>query len=142
MTKSIWKHVDSNFINQWSNVISHLPWNIDSFTKCYLNNTLADGINVIIKWVIANNSACKFCDEQQTLGPIIGGCRTPLELRYYWRHKFILLHINKTIKYQQGLEVLVDIASYPNQSVITTEDQWSNFIFRTCRSIQNKYEKV
>ena len=41
VVKSIWEFVDGRFINQWSNVISHLPRNIFSFTIRYLNNTLA-----------------------------------------------------------------------------------------------------
>ena len=61
MIKPIWKHVDSNFINQWSmidnqittNVISHFLWNIDSFTKCYLNNTLSQ--QYISKWNQCNH---------------------------------------------------------------------------------------
>ena len=60
--KSIWEFVDGRFINQWSNVISHLPRNILSFTIHYLNNALANGTSAI-KWGITNSSTCSFCDQ-------------------------------------------------------------------------------
>ena len=75
--KPICEFADGRFINQWSNVISHLPRNIVSFTIHYLNNTLTNGINAI-KRGITNSSTCTFCDQQQTLGHAIGGCETAL----------------------------------------------------------------
>ena len=72
VVKSIWEFVDGRFINQWPNVISHLPRNIFSFTIRYLSNTLANGTNAI-KWGITNSSTCTFCDQQQTLGHAIDG---------------------------------------------------------------------
>ena len=99
VVKFILEFADGKFINQWSNVISHLPRNIFSFPICYLNNTLANGTNSI-KWGITNSSTCTFCDQQQTLGPVIGGCKTALlESKYHWRHDSILLNIYKTINY-------------------------------------------
>ena len=87
VVKYMWEFVDGRFINQWSNVISHLPRNIFNFTIRYLNNTLANGTNAI-KWGITNSSTCIFCDQQQTL--VIGGCKTALlESRYNWRHDSI-----------------------------------------------------
>ena len=62
VVKSIWEFAGGRFINQSSNVISHLPRNIFSFTIRYLNNTLANGTKVI-KWDITNSSACTFCDQ-------------------------------------------------------------------------------
>ena len=47
VVKFIWEFVDGRFINQWSNVIGHLPRNILSFTIRYLNNTLENSANVI-----------------------------------------------------------------------------------------------
>ena len=61
--KSIWEFVDSKFINQWSNVISHLPHNIFSFTIYYLNHTLANGTNAM-KWDITSSSTFMFSDQQ------------------------------------------------------------------------------
>ena len=122
VAKSIWEFVDGRFINQWSNVISHLLRNI--FTIRYLNNTLANGTNAI-KWGITNSSTCIFCDQQQTL--VIGGCKTALlESRYNWRHVSILLNIYKTTK-SQGLQTLVDIEGYPNPSIITGDEQRPDF---------------
>ena len=87
VVESTWEFVDGTFINQYSNVISHLPRNIFSFNIRYLNNTLANGTNAI-KWGITNSSTCIFCDQQQTL--VIGGCKTALlESRYNWRHDSI-----------------------------------------------------
>ena len=99
VVKFILKFVDGKFINQWSNLISHLPRNIFSFPICYLKNTLANGTNPI-KWGITNSFTCTFCDQQQTLGPVISGCKTALlESKYHWRHDSILLNIYKTINY-------------------------------------------
>ena len=124
VVKSIWEFVYDRFINQWSNIISHLPRNIFDFTIHYLNNTLANGTNAI-KWGITNSSTCIFCDQQQTL--VIGGCKTALlESRYNWRHVSILLNIYKTTK-SQGLQAFVDIEGYPNPSVITEDEQRPDF---------------
>ena len=49
VAKHIWEFVYGRFINQWSNVISHLPRNIFNFTIRYLSNSLANGRNAI-KW--------------------------------------------------------------------------------------------
>ena len=50
---------------------------------------------------------CIFCDQQQTLGHVIGRYETALlESRYNWRHDSILLNINKTIK-SQGMQAFV-----------------------------------
>ena len=126
VVKPMWEFVDGRFINQWSNVISHLPRNIFNFTIRYLNNTLANGTNAI-KWGITNSSTCIFCDQQQTLGHVIGGCETALlESRYNWRHDSVLLNIYKTIK-SQGLQAFVDIEGYPNPSVITEDEQRPDF---------------
>ena len=125
--KSIWNYADSNFICKWSNVVNHLPKNIYSFVVRYLNNTLANATNAV-KWGIANDSTCRFCDRQQTLGHVIGGCQHALdELRYNWRHNSILLHIYKTVT-SQGLQAYVDIDGYPNPSIITGEAQRPDFI--------------
>ena len=85
VVKSILEFVDGRFINQWSNVISHLPRNIFNFTIRYLSNTLANATTAM-KWGISNSSTCIFCDQQQTLGHVIGGCESVLlESRYNWR---------------------------------------------------------
>ena len=68
-----------------------------------------------------------FCDQQQILGHVIGGCKTALlESRYNWWHDSILLNIYKTIK-SQGLQAFVDIEGYPNLSTITDDEQWLDF---------------
>ena len=122
VVKSMWEFVDGRFINQWSSVINHLPRNILSFTIRLINNTLANGTNVI-KWDRTNSSTCTFCDQQQTLRHVIGGCETAfLESRYNCCHDSILLNIYKTIK-SQGLQAFVDIEGYPNPSIITGDEQ-------------------
>ena len=121
VVKSIWEFVDGRFINQWSNVISHLPRNIFSFTIRYLNNTLANG-TYAIKQGITNSSTCLFCNQQQILGHVIGGCKTALlELI-----DTVLPNIYKIIK-SQGLQVFVDIEGYPNPSLITGDGRRPDF---------------
>ena len=75
--KSMWEFVDNRLINQWSNVISHLPRNIFSFAIRSLNNTLRNETNSI-KWGIGNSTTCMFCDQQKNPGHIIGRCETAL----------------------------------------------------------------
>ena len=126
VVKSTWEFADGTFINQCSNVISHLPQNIFSFNIRYLNNTLANGTNAI-KWGITNSPICIFCYHKQTLGHIIGGCETALlASRYNWRHDSILMNIYKIIK-SQRLQAFVDIVGYPNPSIITGDEQQPDF---------------
>ena len=80
-----------------------------------------------IKWGITNSSTCTFCDQQQTLGHVIGGCKTALlKSRYNCRHDSVLLNIYKTIKSQE-LQTFVDIEGYPNSSIITGDEQRPHF---------------
>ena len=75
---------------------------------------------------ITNSFTYAFCDQQQTLGHAIGGCKTALlESRYNWRHDSVLLNIYKTIKLQV-LQAFVDIG-YPNPSIITGNEQRPDF---------------
>ena len=68
-----------------------------------------------------------FCDRQQTLGHVIGGCRTVLlKSTENWRHGSILLNTYKTIKLQ-GLQAFVDAEVYPNPTVITGNQQRPDF---------------
>ena len=109
------------FINHWSNVISHLPRNIFSFTIHYLN-TLANSINAV-KWDITISSTCTFCDQQHTLDHVISGCKTALlESRCNWCHDPILLNIYKTIKLQ-GFQAFANIEHQLNPSIITGDEQ-------------------
>ena len=126
VVESTWEFVDGTFINQCSNVISHLPRNIFSFNIRYLNNTLVNGTNAI-KWGITNSSICTFCYHKQTLGHVIGGCETALLVsRYNWRHDSILMNIYKIIK-SQRLQAFVDIEGYPHPSIITGDEQQPDF---------------
>ena len=100
--------------------------NIFSFTICYLNNTLANGTNAI-KWGITNSSTSISCDQQQTLGHIIGGCKTTLLVsRNNWHHDSVLLNIYRTNK-SHGLQIFLDIEGYPNPSIITGNEQQPYF---------------
>ena len=75
--------------------------NIYSFVVRYLNNTSANNNNVS-KWGLKNFAKCDICDGNQTLGHVVGGCKTALDQkRYNWRHDSILavlLNVIKTAK--------------------------------------------
>ena len=87
---------------------------------------LANRTNAI-KWGITNSSTYIFCDQQQTPGHVIGGCKIALlESRYNWCHDSIRLNIYKTIK-SQGLQAFVDIEVYPNPSIIMEAEQRPDF---------------
>ena len=125
--KSIWESVDGRFTNQWSNVISHLPRNIFSFTIRYLNNTLANGTNAI-KWGY----------NQQLHLHILWSTTNPWSCHWWMRNCIVRVklqlaswlnsteYLYKTIK-SQGLQAFVDIEGYPNPSIVTSDEQRPNF---------------
>ena len=88
--KVISDYADKKHTTTWHKALSTLPTNIYSFVICYLNNTLGNNTN-LSKWGLKNVAKCDICDGNQTLGHVVGGCKTALdEKRYNWRHDSIL----------------------------------------------------
>ena len=63
------------------------------------------------------------CDGNQTLGQVLGGCKTALdEKRYNWRYDSILAVLLNFIKRAKNIKIHYDIEGYMNPSVITEEE--------------------
>ena len=103
--------------------------NIYSFTLRYLNNTLANGTN-LLKWGRAENCLCPACKNPQTLGHVVCGCKVHLnEKRYNYRHDSILLNILKSLVTCEGINVYCDLPEYKNPSIITGDDYRPDILF-------------
>ena len=79
--KAISGYADEKHTTTWHKALSTLPTNIYSFVIRYLNNTLAN--NTMGKWGLKNFAKCDICDGNQTLGHVVGGCKTALEEKRY-----------------------------------------------------------
>ena len=79
--KVISDYADKKHTTTWHKALSTLPTNIYSFVICYLNNTLANNTN-LSKWGL-KNLKCDICDGNQTLGHVVGGCKTALDEKRY-----------------------------------------------------------
>ena len=117
--KSIWDFADSSFTNQWTSVLQQLPRNIYSFVNRYLSNTLANATNAV-KWGLTKSPMCILCDQNQTLGHVMGACEVALhQKRYNWRHDSVLMNIIKTISSLPATDIFCDIEGFSNPSAIT-----------------------
>ena len=76
--KAISDYADKKHITTWHKTLSTLPTNIYSFVISYLNNTLPNNTN-LNKWGLKNFAKFDIRDEDQTLGHIVGGCKTALD---------------------------------------------------------------
>ena len=128
VVKAIWKNTLKATSTPWQKVLEKLPRNIYiyiyiySFALRYLNNTLANGTN-LLKWGRAENSLCPACKNPQTLGHVVGGCKVHLnEKRYNYRHDSVLLNILKALVTCDGITVYGDLPDYKNPSIITGEE--------------------
>ena len=97
IVKAIWANTLKATTTVWQKVLEKLPRNIYSFPLRYLNNTLANGTN-LLKWGRAESCLCPACKNPQTLGHEVGGCKVHLnEKRYNYRHDSVLLNILKAL---------------------------------------------
>ena len=129
VVKAIWKNTLKATSTPWQKVLEKLPRNIYSFALRYLNNTLANGTN-LLKWGRAENSLCPACKNPQTLGHVVGGCKVHLnEKRYNYRHDSVLLNILKALVTCDGITVYGDLPDSKNPSIITGEDYRPDILF-------------
>ena len=120
--KVISDYADKKHTTTWHKALSTLPTNIYSFVICYLNNTLANNTN-LSKWGLKSVAKCDICDGNQTLGHVVGGCKTALdEKRYNWRHDSILAVILNFIYTAKNMKIHCGIEGYMNTAVITREE--------------------
>ena len=97
----------------------------------YLNNTLANGTNLLL-WGRAENALCLACKSPQTLGHVVSGCKIHLnELRYNYRHDSILLSIVNSVKHLVNVKIYSDLPGhgYPTPSIITGASYRPDIIF-------------
>ena len=111
-------------------MLGNLPRGLFNFATRYLNNTLPNASNTF-KWKTSGSQNCNFCHNVQTLGHVVGGCKTFLEeLRYNWRHDSILQSICSFIPRNEMISVYADIPGYPSPSVITGDDKRPDIIVK------------
>ena len=136
VVKAIWEHSWIHSSNIWHSVLDNLPKIIYSFCLRYVNNTLANGSNML-KWGRVESAKCLFCNNIQTLGHIIGGCNLFLEEgRYNFRHDSILLNILKLIQPKENRSIYGDVPGYQNPSIITGVDYRPDIIITESRNIK------
>ena len=127
--KAVWNNTMKEMRPAWHNVLHILPRNIYSFCLRYLNNTLANGTN-LLKWGRTDSALCPACQSPQTLGHVISGCKVHLnELRYNFRHDSILLNIVKSVSHRENVLIYSDLQGYPSPSIITGISYRPDIIF-------------
>ena len=125
--KAISGYADKKRTTAWHKALSTLPTNIYSFVIRYLNNTLAN--NIMGKWGLKNFAKCDICDGNQTLGHVVGGCKTAIEEKWYnWRHDSILAVLLNFIKTSKNIKIHCRIEGYMNPSVIIGEENRCDMI--------------
>ena len=99
-----------------------MPKNVYNFTLRYMNNTLPTMKNMKM-WKKLYSSDCKFRQQTQTLGHVVGGCISSLrEDRYNWRHDSVIVNMAKFITALKNVQVFADTDQYMSPSIITGED--------------------
>ena len=120
--RSMWNFSLSTARKYWYTAFGNMPKNIYNFTLRYMNNTLSTMKNMKM-WKKLYSSDCKFCQQTQTLGHIVGGCISSLrECRYNWRHDSKIVNMAKFITELKNVQVFADIDQYMSPSIITGED--------------------
>ena len=72
------EHSMKSLNSLWSSAQSNLPKNIVNFSIRYLNNTLANRVN-LYKWKLSQSSDCSFCLCPESLLHVVSGCKSYLE---------------------------------------------------------------
>ena len=116
-------------------MLSKLPHGIYNFVIRYLNNTLPNATNTF-KWKISASKLCNFCHNDQTLGHVVGGCRTFLdEKRYNWRHDSIILSLASMIPRHTDTAVYADVPGFSSPSVITGDAHRPDIVIKINNSL-------
>ena len=103
----------------WSTVQSNMPRNIFNFTVRYLNNSLANRVN-LVRWNLSQTSDCSFCFRPESLLHVIAGCKTYLdEGRFTWRHNSALQFIANSLQSIVGSTLYVDLPCFLSPCIIT-----------------------
>ena len=120
--RSMWNFSLSTARKYWYTAFENMPKNIFNFTMRYMDNTLPTMKNMKM-WKKLYSSDCKFCQQTQTLGHVVGGCISSLrEGRYNWKHDSIIVNMAKFITALKNVQVFADIDQYMSPSIITGED--------------------
>ena len=120
--KALWKNSLSISKSIWQKALSTLPRNIYSFCLRYINNNLSNATNMI-NWGRAESSLCPLCQQPQTLGHVVGGCKVQLNQgRYDWRHNSVLLNLTNSIIATDNINIFADLPGFKSPSIITGEE--------------------
>ena len=103
----------------WSSAQSKLPKNIINFSIRYLNNTLANRVN-LYKWKLSYFSDCSFCLCPESLVHVVSGCKLYLEEgRYTWWHNSALHFVSSTLQSVRTSSLYVDLPGFLSPCIIT-----------------------
>ena len=111
-------------------MLDKLPRGIYNFVIRYLNNTLPNATNTF-KWKTSNSQNYNHCHNPQTLGHIVGGCKTFLqEKRYNWRHDSIILSLANLVPRNVSTALYADIPGFSSPCVVTGEEQRPDIVIK------------
>ena len=71
--RSMWNFSLSTARKYWYTAFENMPKNIYNFTMRYMNYKLPTMKNMKMRKTLYS-SDCKFCQQTQTLGHVVGGC--------------------------------------------------------------------
>ena len=98
----------------WSEVQSHLPKNIYTFTIRYINNSLSTRKNMARRG-LSQSPDCSFCLNPESLLHVVAGCQ-----QYLDRFNFIAKSLQPVINVHSSL--YADVNGFLNPSIITGEN--------------------
>ena len=105
-----------------------MPKDIFNFIVRYINYTLATRKN-LAKWGISSTSECYFCLLPEILLHIVAGCKSYLDQGCYtWRHDSVLIHIAKSFKALQDIELFSDLPGYLSPSITSGDNLRPDFL--------------
>ena len=117
-----------------SSAQSKLPKNIFNLSIRYLNNTLADRVN-LYKWKLSQSSDCSFCLCPEYLLHVVSGCNSHLEEgRYTWRHNSALHFVASTLQSVRNSSLYVDLPGFLSPCIITGDQLRPDMLLSTGRT--------
>ena len=76
------------------------------------------------------------CNNQQTLGYVILGCKVALnKKRFTWRHNSFLTNLANSIPRDNGMTILADIPGYPSPCIVSGKNFRPDMIIKIKRKL-------
>ena len=113
------EHSIKSLNSLWSSAQSKLPQNIFNFSIRYLDNILANHVN-LYKWKLSLSSDCSFCLCPESILHVVSGCKSYLEEgRYTWRHNSALHFVASTLQSLRNSSLYVDLPGFLSPCIVT-----------------------